>query len=130
VELFHHQIIAFHLELSKELEIIPLMDGRSAMTHVTNKHLLPSDLMSLVLKEFRAIYNVNKWAPAVNSKRLSGVQSMANMIPQSSNGVPAFANALIQVMSRGSDTTPSFPRATAVVVHVAKSDTTRQPTRI
>jgi hypothetical protein len=68
VELFHHPINTFHLELSKELEMIALMDGRAAKTHMTKKHLLPSDLMSLVLKEFRAIHNANKWAPAVNSK--------------------------------------------------------------
>jgi hypothetical protein len=105
VELFHHQINAFHLDLSKELEIIALMDGRAAMAHLTKKHLLPSDLMSLAVKEFRAIHNANKWAPAVNSKHLSGTPQMANMVSQP-GGVQAIANALIQAMSRGSATAP------------------------
>ena len=106
VELFHYQINAFHLELSKELEATALMDGRTAMAHMTTKHLLPSDLMSLALKEYRAIYNANKWAPAVNSKHLSGAPPLVNLVPQPSNKIQGFANALIQAMSRGSDTTP------------------------
>jgi hypothetical protein len=106
VELFHYQINAFHLELSKELEATALMDGRTAMAHMTAKHLLPSDLMSLALKEYRAIHNANKWAPAVNSKHLSGAPPVANLVPQPSNKIQGFANALIQAMSRGSDTTP------------------------
>jgi hypothetical protein len=68
------------------------------------KHLLPSDLMSLVLKEFRAIHNANKWAPAVNSKHLSGAPPVVNMVSQPS-GVQAIANPLVQVMSRRSETT-------------------------
>lgn len=70
-----------------------------------NAECMPADLFNAASKQYRFLYNTQRWAPAHNIAKIPGdlpgaVAPTANVVPAVHSDVQAVANALLQMMKQ------------------------------